>query len=93
MRQNKHMYQRGDKLYEASFMYARVIEWEIVDIIVEAYVGGFKTIFVVKSELLGTGNKFLSDIISWYDTYLEADEKLKEKLDDCPYWKETMLEG
>jgi hypothetical protein len=93
MRQNKYMYQIGDKLYEASFMYARVIEWEIVDILIEEYVSGFKTIVVVKSDLLGTGNKFVSDITQWYDNPDEAEEKLKEKLADCPLWKENMLEG
>lgn len=93
MRQNKHMYQRGDVLYEASFMYARVIEWEIIDILVENYVSGYKTIFVVKSDLLGTGNKFFGDICQWHDSFEEAEEKLKEKLDECPFWKENMLEG
>ena len=76
MRQNKYMYQIGDVLYEPSKMYKRVIEWKIIDIVVEEYVGGYKTIFRVKSEMFGTGNKFLSDVTHLCDTYDEAVKEL-----------------
>ena len=77
MRKDKHVYQIGDVLYESSKMYNRVIEWKIIDIVVEAYVGGYKTIFIVESESFGRTTKFLTDIIHWCDTYLEAEKQLK----------------
>ena len=77
MRQNKRKYQIGDILYEPSKMYNRVIEWKIIDIFVEEYVGGYKTIFGVQSEFLGIKEQFITDIIHWYDTYDEAVVKLK----------------
>lgn len=76
MRQNKYKYQIGDILYEPSKMYNRVIEWQIVDIFVEEYVGGYKTLFGVKSNTLGKTTKFLTDIIHWCDTCEEAIEEL-----------------
>ena len=76
MRKDKYMYQIGDVLYEPSKMYKRVIEWAIIDIFVEEYVGGYKTLFRVESEVFGRATKFLTDIIHWYDTYDEAVKEL-----------------
>lgn len=77
MRKNKFKLQRGDVLYEASKMYKRVIEWEIVDIFVEQYISGYKTIVVVKSDLFGQATKFLSDVMLWYDIPEAAAKQLK----------------
>lgn len=90
MKKDKFKLHIGDTLYEASFMYARVIEWEIVDIFVERYVSGYKTIVVVKSDFLGTANKFVSDVLHWYDIPEAAEAELQKKLDNCPFWKEKM---
>ena len=90
MRKDKFKYQIGDVLYEASFTYARIVEWEIVDIFVEPYVGGYKTIFTVKSDIFGKANKFLYDVCQWYDIPETAEAELQKKLDACPFWKEKM---
>lgn len=77
MRKDKHKYQIGDILYEPSKMYNRVIEWKIVDIFVEEYVGGYKSIFIVNnSNTLVKTTKFLTDIIHWCDTCEEAIKEL-----------------
>lgn len=93
MRKDKYKLQIGDVLYQASVSDVRVIEWEIVDIFVEDYVSGYKTIFVVKSDLFGCATKFFGDIILWHDSFEEAEEKLKKELEDYPLWRENMLEG
>ena len=76
MRKDKHKYQIGDVLYEPSKMYKRVITWQIVDILVEEYVSGYKTIFVVESDTLGKATKYLTDVIHWCETSEEAAEEL-----------------
>ena len=77
MRKDKFKLQRGDTLYEASKMYKRVIEWEIIDIFVEQYISDYKIIVVVKSDLFGQATKFLSDVLHWYDIPEAAAENLK----------------
>ena len=72
MRKDKHKYQIGDVLYEPSKMYKRVITWQIVDILVEEYVSGYKPIFVCESKSFDRAEKFLTDIIHWFDTCDEA---------------------
>ena len=77
MKKDKFKLQRGDVLYEASKMYNKVIEWEIVDIFVEQYISGYKTIVVVKSDLFGKATKFLNDVFHLYDIPEAAAENLK----------------
>ena len=81
VKQDKFKIQRGDVLYEPSMMYSRVIEHEIVDIFLESYASGYKTILKTKSSL-GYAEKFASDVVYWCDTEEEALEKLKEKRDE-----------
>ena len=87
MKQNKNQIRIGDVLYEASFTYRKIIEWEIVDIFMEEYLSGAKPVFVVSEvnpEWSIRSVKFLSDILNWHDTIEEAEKDLKQKLDTCP---------
>lgn len=96
MRQSKYQIRIGDILYEASFTYRKVIEWKITDICVEDYLGGAKTIFTVMDlSCRGSGRstKYLSDVLSWYNTREEAEAELKRKLDKCPMWRDVKLEA
>lgn len=91
MRQNEYQTRIGDVLYEASFTYRKVIEWEILDIYVEDYLSGAKPVFVVRdtnSDWSGRGVKFIGDILNWYNTREEAEEDLKKRLDKCPMWRD-----
>lgn len=79
-KQSKYKLQRGDVLYQASKSYKRVFKWTIVDIFVEDYLSGGKVIFVVENEVLGRVQKFMSDVMYWYETEAEAQEFLDEEL-------------
>lgn len=65
MRKDKHKIQIGDVLYEASKMYQRVIKWEVIDVWLEHYIGYTKTIVLVRSELLGKAERFVSEVLAW----------------------------
>lgn len=82
MRKDKYKIQIGDILYEASLMRNKVIEYKIVDAFVENYLysGGYKVIFKVEYKLGDsefTSEKYLGDVIQWFDTKEEAEEELE----------------
>ena len=82
MRKNKHKIQIGDILYEVSLMRNKVIEYKIVDIFLEnySYVREYKVVFKVEyklGDLEFTSEKYLGDVIQWFDTIEEADEELE----------------
>lgn len=69
----------GDALYEPNIGYRKVIEHVIVDMYLERYISGWKTIIVTES-YLGKQHKFASDITHWYYTQEEAAYKLFERM-------------
>lgn len=75
MRKDKYKIQVGDKLYEASKSYHKVFEWEVLDIWLEAYISGYKTIVKCSN---GTWTKefFCADVFEFYDTHEEAEKAL-----------------
>lgn len=77
-RQSKYQLQIGDVLYEPNKGRKKVIEWKVVNIFVEDYMCGSKTIIVVENEELGKVNRFLSDVRLWLDSASEAEMFLKE---------------
>lgn len=76
MRKDKYKIQVGNKLYEASKSYHKVFEWEVLEICLEAYLGGWKTIVKCSN---GTWTKefFCADMFEFYNTYEEAEQALK----------------
>lgn len=78
MRKEKFKIQVGDVLYEASIMYGKVIEHKVVNVFLEDYVSGWKTMVVTES-YLGRNTKFCTDVTNWFDTVEEAEKSLKEK--------------
>ena len=76
MRKDKYKIQVGDKLYEASKSYHKVFEWEVLEIWLEAYISGYKTIVKCSN---GTWTKefFCADVFELFDTYEEAEKALK----------------
>lgn len=82
MRKDKHKIQIGDILYEVSLMRNKVIEYKIVDISVEnySYIREYKVVFKVEyklDDLEFTSEKYLGDVIQWFDTIEEAEEELE----------------
>ena len=77
MRQDKYKYQIGDVLYEASKTYHQVIEHKIIDIWVEDYIGGSKTIFRTESPKWRY-EKFFADIKAMFNTREAAEEALEK---------------
>lgn len=78
MRKEKFKIQVGDVLYEPSIMYGKVIEHKVVNVFLEDYVSGWKTMVVTES-YLGRVTKFCTDVINWFDTEEEAEKALEEK--------------
>lgn len=79
MRKDKYKWQIGDIVYEASKSYGKVFEHEIVDIWIEDYLSGPKTIVRVNTGEW-TKEKFMSDIVHYYNTREEAEAALAEML-------------
>lgn len=77
MRQDKYKIKKGDIFFKPSKSYNRVFEIEILDIWLEDYVSGYKTIVLGKYEF-GKKEFFASDIIHCYDTYEEAEKALSK---------------
>lgn len=76
MKKDKYKIQVGDKLYEASRTYNKVIEWEVLEIWLEGYMTGYKTI--IKCLDRGwTRNFYASDMSRFYDTKEQAEQALK----------------
>ena len=78
MRKEKFKIQVGDTLYEPSIMYGKVIKHKVVNVFLEDYVSGWKTMIVTES-YLGRYTKFCTDVINWFDTAEEAEKALEEK--------------
>ena len=78
---DKYKIQIGDVLFEYSKSYHRIFEWEVLDIWLEDYIGGNKTIVKCSN---GTRTKefFVSDILAMCRSREEAEAKLKEQKDD-----------
>ena len=78
MRKEKFKIQVGDVLYEPSIMYGKVIEHKVVNVFLEDYVSGWKTMIVTES-YLGIQHKYASDVVNWFDSAKEAEKALEEK--------------
>ena len=72
----KYKIQIGDVLFEYSKSYNRIFEWKVLDIWLEDYIGGNKTIVRCSN---GTWTKefFVADVLAMYRTREEAEAKLK----------------
>ena len=81
---NKNEIRIGDVFYEPSTMYKKVIEHKIVDMYLEAYISGWKTIITTES-WLGKNNQFASDVTNWCLTKEEAQKVLDKRIKS---WKE-----
>ena len=71
----KYKIQKGDVLYENSKSYHKMFEWKVIDIWLEDYIGGNKTI-VKCSNGTWTRNFFASDILDMYRSKEEAEKAL-----------------
>ena len=73
----KYTIKIGDTLYQANESYKKVFEWKVLDIWLEDYIGGNKTIVRCSN---GTWSKefFVADILAMYRTREEAEAKLEE---------------
>lgn len=74
---DKYKIQIDDVLYENNKSYNKIFEWKIIDIWLEDYISGNKTI-VKCSNGSWTKEFFVSDILAMYKTREEAEAKLKE---------------
>ena len=74
---DKYKIQIGDVLYQPTDSYSRVFEWKVLDIWLEDYIGGNKTIIKCSN---GTWSKefFVADILAMYRSKDQAEQKLKE---------------
>lgn len=75
-RKEKYKIQAGDKLYEASKTYNKAIGWEVLEIWLEGYLSGYKTVIKCLDRGL-TKNFYASDMHRFYDTKEEALRALK----------------
>lgn len=77
MCKEKYKIQIGDTLYQASKSYKKVFEWKVLDIWLEDYISGNKTI-VKCSNGTWTEEFFVADILAMSRCREEAEAKLKE---------------
>lgn len=75
---DKFKIQIGDTLFEDSKSYKKIFEWKILDIWLEDYIGGNKTI-VKCSNGIWTKEFFVSDILAMYRSREEAEAVLEER--------------
>lgn len=75
---DKHKIQIGDVLYEYSYSYGKVHEWKVLDIWLENYISGNKTIVKCSN---GTWIKefFVADVLQFHKTREEAEAELKKR--------------
>lgn len=75
---DEHKIQIGDVLYEDSYSYGKVFEWKVLDIWLENYISGNKTIVKCSN---GTWTKefFVADVLQFHKTKEEAETQLKER--------------
>ena len=81
MVKDKYKIQKGDILFEYSNSYKRIFEWEIIDIWIEKYIGGAKTIFKCRTkfnDIFLTKEFFSSDIINMYESKEDAEMRKGE---------------
>ena len=73
----KYKIQIGDVLFEYSKSYNKIFEWKVLDIWLEDYIGGNKTIVKCSN---GTWTKefFVADILAMYRSRELAEQKLEE---------------
>ena len=74
---DKYKIKIGDVLYQASKSYNKVFEWRVLDIWLEDYIGGNKTIVKCSN---GTWSEefFVADILAMCRSKDQAEQKLKE---------------
>ena len=77
-KKDEHKIQIGDVLYEDSYSYGKVFEWKVLDIWLENYISGNKTI-VKCSNGIWTKDFFVADVLQFHKTKEEAEAKLKER--------------
>lgn len=79
---DKHKIQIGDVLYEYSYTYGKVHHWKVLDIWLENYISGNKTIVKCSN---GTWTKefFVADVLQFHKTKEEAEQALKERESDA----------
>lgn len=77
MRKDQYKVQVGDRLYQASKSYNKVFTWMVLEIWLEDYITGVKTI-VRCTNGAWTKEFFVSDVKEWFDTREEAEKALKE---------------
>ena len=77
-KKDEHKIQIGDVLYEYSYTYGKVHEWKVLDIWLENYIGGNKTIVKCSN---GTWTKefFVADVLQFHKTKEEAEKALEER--------------
>lgn len=75
---DEHKIQIGDVLYEGSYSYGKVFEWKILDIWLENYISGNKTIVKCSN---GTWTKefFVADVLQFHKTKEEAEAELEKR--------------
>lgn len=75
---DKYKIQIGDVLFEYSKSYHKIFEWKVLDIWLEDYIGGNKTIVKCSN---GTQTKefFVSDILAMCRSREEAEAKLRKE--------------
>lgn len=72
----KDKIQIGDTLYEVSKSYNRIFAWNVLDIFLEDYISGNKTI-IKCSNGIWTDEFYVSDILAMYRSREEAEQALK----------------
>lgn len=72
----KHKIQIGDTLYENNKSYRKMFEWKVLEIWLEDYISGNKTI-VKCSNGSWTKEFFVSDILAMYRSKEEAEKALR----------------
>ena len=73
---DKYKIQIGDVLYEYSKIHNKIFEWKVLDIWLEDYIGGNKTIVKCSN---GNWSKefFVADILAMYRSKEVAEQALK----------------
>lgn len=72
----RYKIQIGDVIYENSKSYKKIFEWKVIDIWLEDYISGIKTI-VKCSNGSWTQEFFVSDILAMHKTREDAEKALR----------------
>lgn len=86
-RKDEHKIQIGDTLYQCSTTYEKVFEWVVLDIWLENYASGNKTI-VKCSNGSWTKEFFVVDVLHFYNTEKKAKEQLEFQMFKREFEKE-----